>query len=200
MQIVLKHMPVDIVYIGDSITGQYATDVYFGEYGRLINRGYGGERMQELGKRFESDALALKPRLVILASGINDTIPFYQKFKNGEEITETDKHKYLVETRIAYRQALEKAREAGIPLWIATILPLGTKDFRTDFLMANNEQIKKLCKEYDTVCLDYHAQMIQDDGRTFIKDMHFGDDLHPHVKGYNVLSGIAKEQLKKENF
>ena len=47
-QILLNHIPVDLLFIGDSITEQYETSMYFRSYGTVINRGYGGEKMFEI--------------------------------------------------------------------------------------------------------------------------------------------------------
>lgn len=195
-QIVVNAIPVDMLFIGDSITEAFETNMYFREYGLIVNRGIGGEKLSELVKRFHADCLALKPRLAVVASGINDTSPLYYEMKNGKEITRADEDKLLEEMEQNYRFVLDKAQEAGLSVWLGSVLPLGTNDFRSEFILRINEVVQNLCQEYNAVYVDYHSALCESDGKT-LKNVHFGDDLHPHVKGYNIMYEVLKNLLEK---
>ena len=195
-QIVVNDIPVDMLFIGDSITEAFETNMYFREYGFIVNRGIGGEKLSELIKRFQADCLDLKPRLAIVASGINDTSPIYYEMKAGKKITRADEDALLCEMERNYRFLLEKAQNAKVKMWLASVLPLGTNDFRSELILRINGVIQRLCNEYDTVYIDYHSALCEEDGKT-LKNVHFGDDLHPHVKGYNIMYSVVKELLEK---
>lgn len=196
-QIVINKLPVDILFIGDSITAGWETASYFSNYGRIINRGIGGEKLSELVNRFKQDCIDLKPKLCILAAGINDTYPLYQKMAGGNEITDEDKKSFLFEMDKNLRYAVKAAKENGIKIWIASVLPLGTSDFRSALIIEMNKLIQTVCNEEDLVYIDYHSKMTKPDGIT-LKDFTFGDDLHPHVKGYNVMYQVLNNLLEKE--
>ena len=65
----------DFLFIGDSITQYWELEAYFDGPGQLlINRGIEGDTTTYLNKRFQVDALQLKPRYCIMGIGVNDTI------------------------------------------------------------------------------------------------------------------------------
>lgn len=198
-QIVVNSIPVDMLFIGDSITEAFETNMYFREYGFIVNRGIGGEKLSELVKRFQSDCLDLNPRLAIVASGINDTSPLYYQMKDGKEIAAEDEQKLLSEMEVHYRFVLEQAQKAKVQVWLASVLPLGTSDFRSELILKINDVIRSLCEKYATVYIDYHGALCESDGKT-LKQVHFGDDLHPHVKGYNIMYEVLKKLLEKYRF
>ena len=195
-QIVVNKIPVAIVFIGDSITEAWETGVYFGRYGNIVNRGIGGERLSELTARFKADCLDLKPSLCVLASGINDTYPLYKKQAAGEELTEEDFSAFLDEKETEYKNLAELAKKNGTEIWLASVLPLGTSDFRSELILRLNERIERVCKETGATYIDYHSALTETDGKT-LKNVTFGDMLHPHVKGYNIMYGVLNSALKK---
>lgn len=194
-QIVVNRIPVEILFIGDSITEGWETSAYFGKYGNIINRGVGSERLSELTARFKADCLDLTPSLCVLASGINDTYPLYKKQADGGVLTEDDFSAFLTEKRSEYAMLIDMASQNGTELWIASVLPLGTNDFRSDLILRLNAVIKELCAEKGVQYIDYHSAMVDVDGKTML-NFTFGDMLHPHVKGYNVMYGVLDEKLK----
>ncbi len=196
-QIVMNKLPVDILFIGDSITEGWETSSYFSNYGRVINRGIGGEKLSELVGRFKQDCIDLQPKLCIVAAGINDTYPLYQKMESGKEITEEDKSSFLSEMNKNLTCIVKSAKENNIKIWLASVLPLGTSDFRSELILRMNVLIKSICEKENLVYVDYHSKMTKSDGITML-DYTFGDMLHPHVKGYNVMYNVLNELLEKE--
>ena len=194
-QIIVTATPVEIVFIGDSITEAWETNMYFGEYGLIVNRGIGGERLSSLEKRFFADCLQLKPRLCICASGINDTYPLYQIMAKGEEITRKKKDELLCEMESIYRRLVQSAHEYEVEIWLGAVLPLGTRDFRSELILEINERIQKVCKKENAEYVDYHSALVKEDGKTLL-DVTFGDMLHPNVRGYNIMYRVLSEKLK----
>ncbi len=198
-QIVVNEIPVAMVFIGDSITHGFETSAYFGKYGLIVNRGIGGETLAQMTCRFKEDCLDLKPRLAIVASGVNDTGALWRIMNGGEEVTEEMKSTLLLQMEENYRKIVLQAREAGITVWLASVLPLGTSDFRSELILRINEIIKRICAEETVVYVDYHSKLTKADGIT-LQDVTFGDDLHPHVKGYNIMYEVLEGLLKKHHF
>ena len=62
-QIIVNSIPVDILFVGDSITERWETEVYFRNFGTIINRGIGGECVFQLKNRLAEDVLELRPKL-----------------------------------------------------------------------------------------------------------------------------------------
>ncbi len=195
-QIVVNHIPVEIVFIGDSITEAWETSLYFGKYGNIVNRGIGGERLSELTNRFKADCLDLNPTLCVLASGINDTYPLYKKQEQGEALTEKDFTSFLSEKETEYKKLINLAKEHGTEIWLASVLPLGTSDFRSELIIRLNEKIRNVCFEENIEYIDYHSALSKNDGKTLL-NVTFGDMLHPHVKGYNIMYYLLDAMLKK---
>lgn len=72
--LIQKECKVDMVFIGDSIIQMWELSAYFQEYPlRIINRGIGGDRTSSLLHRFRADAVQLKPKIVVIMAGINDS-------------------------------------------------------------------------------------------------------------------------------
>lgn len=63
-QIFCNKIPVDIVFLGDSITHFWEVEEYFKEYGIVVNRGIGGEVAHLAVKRFQADVVQLSPKFV----------------------------------------------------------------------------------------------------------------------------------------
>ena len=62
-----------IVLIGDSRIAQWPARVWTGQW-EIVNRGVVDETVAQLSKRFQPDAVALQPDVIVIASGINDLV------------------------------------------------------------------------------------------------------------------------------
>src|SRR5689334_4727774 len=87
-----------ILFIGDSVTeaGRRASDpddlgtgwpalaaARLGGPHRFLNRGVGGDRIRDLAARWQPDCLDLRPDVVTVLIGINDT---WRRYDQGEPI------------------------------------------------------------------------------------------------------------------
>lgn len=189
--------PVDVLFIGDSITESFEVQPYFGEFGTVVNRGIGGEIVENLSKRFDLDVIMLKPKVCVLSEGINNSYALYQQHEQGVEITDEMMDNHILEMLPHYAEVIEKCLCANIRLIISSVLPLGVYDFRNKFILKLNSEIEKLCKSKGVVYVDTYSAFTESDG-VLMKDYTFGDKLHPHVLGYNVLAETLKPYIKKE--
>ena len=185
--LVTNRTPIDAVFIGDSITHFWELNAYFRRFGLVVNRGIAGDKAHILARRFEADALQLRPRACVLLVGVNNT------WGPGtpEEIPAlvADSH----------RRMLAMARERNIPLLVGSLLPVGEgcEDYpRRNLLIRRiNGRLRELCAESGAPYVDYHAAFAGPDGLTMREGLS-DDGIHPHVIGYNRMAEVLTPFLQ----
>ena len=110
-----------IVAIGDSITagGGYLRDidaVLAQQYpdlkiAKVVNKGIGGQKAEDLVKRFDKDVVQLKPAVVTLSIGINDV---WHRLKNPHD------EKILAAYKANVGKMVDAAQQAGIKVILLT--------------------------------------------------------------------------------
>ncbi len=189
--------PIDLVFVGDSITEWWELPVYFSRYGVVVNRGVANERTGELTQRFEQDALDLCPKAIVFAEGVNDINDVYMMaLKTGVELNHTAVEAALETICDHYRSMFSKAAERKIPMIICSVLPIGCMDGRNQLILRINEKLKTLCAQFGYEYADTYNNVVSEDGLT-MQMLHFGDDLHPHVLGYNAMANALYPHLDK---
>ena len=196
--VITNNVPVDFVFIGDSITHLWELDAYFGKKNCLIlNRGIGGDTSEYVLKRFAADVLQLKPRYCVMHIGINDSWvmePDIWKENEGESIE-------FVEERVKNNltQIVDLSLKNSQKLILCSILP--TKVIteqrcseRNEYIIKVNSYMKELCKDKGCIYVDYHLNFVKSDGIT-IKNGLIMEGLHPHVYGYNVMADVLRTTL-----
>ena len=68
-----KGQRLRVVLIGDSRIARWPTSAIGDEF-EVINRGIGGETVAQMARRFDRDAIALEPDVVLIESGMNDLV------------------------------------------------------------------------------------------------------------------------------
>lgn len=195
--LILNNVPVDLLFIGDSITEGFELQVYFKKFGMVINRGIGGEGVIDLIKRFKHDVVNLKPKVCFMCEGVNNIgYTFGQKKQAGETITSEFIDQFTLSLIPYYKQAIDMCRENGIKLIIGSCLPLGIIDERTDAIILLNKRIKELCKENNVEFVDTFSKLTESDGKTLIQCTN-GDLLHLLGHGYNIYAETLMPYLEK---
>src|SRR3954451_4952427 len=116
-KLLASHEPVDVVFLGDSITeGWYDKRPGFFTRGR-IDRGIGGQTTPQMVLRMHSDVVALKPRAVHIMAGTNDIAGNTGPVTAG--MTENN-----------FRAMSDIARQHGIKVLIASISPAANFPWR----------------------------------------------------------------------
>ena len=185
----VNDLPVDILFIGDSITERFEIYPYFNKYGTVVNRGIGGEKTSELKKRFNLDAINLKPKVCVLAEGVNNTADLWRKEHGGQKVSEQDVNAVLENFKSDMSEMIDLLISKNIIPVVGSVLPIGVKDCRNAVIIKENQILKELCSERGVVFVDYYSALVSEDGIT-LKDVTFGDDLHPHVLGYNLMAEL----------
>lgn len=113
----------------------------------FFNRGIGGNRIADLQKRWDKDCLELKPTVVSIYIGINDT---WRRFDSGEETT-------AAQFEASYRDLIERtlaATSAKLVLVEPFVLPVpeDRKGWRQD-LDPKIHVVRELAREYGAVLI-----------------------------------------------
>ncbi len=196
-ELLAQGIPVDAVFIGDSITEMWALDAYFrGTRGVLANRGIGGDITPYILRRFAADVLQLQPRLVVILAGINN---FW------------DMDNWLNPSLLRTPQAIEDeivsnltemvmtAHEQQIKVAVCSILPTNIP-FNSNLAIRNstikngNDRVQRMADEQGAIFVDYHRQFVAEDGLT-LRDGFAEDGLHPHANGYKLMADTLLASL-----
>ncbi len=195
-QMLTKGIRPDFLFIGDSITEYWDLYLYFPKAGFIANRGIGGDISSIILKRFDADALQLKPRNIIYLAGCNDLMAthydFWWKCPGRDEKEAKEELLYNTEAII------KKCK--GINLYVCSVLPSSlcvpydAQKFN-DNIVEVNEKIQQLCKKYSVVYIDYHSALCAADGKT-VKDNITYDGIHPTPEGYEIMANVLKKHVK----
>jgi len=193
-----------IVIFGASYAQEWGTPALPG-YKRVINRGIGGQRTDDLLKRFESDVIAVRPDTVLIWGHVN----------NITKSRPADMPKYKAATLPHYEQMVAAAQKAGINVIIATDVPWTQPDGWVDNLRAwigemrgktgyaaqisahirdVNDQLRALAARAGCQLLDFEKVFANDKGTR--KPEYAAEDLsHISPAGYKAISAYAQREL-----
>lgn len=174
--------PVDIVFLGDSITENWArADPAFFSGGR-VGRGVGGQTSGQMLARFRADVVALRPRAVHIMAGTNDVAG------NGGPTSPgafQDNVRSMVD--IARANHIEVVLASLPPadrfLWAPGVQPAGR-------IAQLNAWLRDYAAREGLRFIDYHAALAGPGGGLPRK---YGiDGVHPNLAGYAVMRPLAE--------
>jgi acyl-CoA thioesterase-1 len=152
----------------------------------FVNMGISGDRAKDLDARWNRDCIKLRPSLVSVLIGVNDT---WRRFDHNDP-TSTD------EFTESYRRILEKTKretEAALVLCEPFLLHCGqvTDEWRSD-LDPKIESVRKLAGEFSAILVpldDVFARASVETSPSFLAE----DGVHPTEAGHAL---IARTWLK----
>lgn len=201
-----------LLFIGDSITdaGRGTDDLGHG-YALLtaaklaasdpkkswvfFNRGIGGNKIADLRNRWKKDCLELKPDIVSILIGINDT------WHNVGEPTAFATKESLARFEADYRYLLDRLVENGIKkivLMEPFVLPEpdDRRTWRRD-LDPKIHLIRQLAYEYQAVFIPLDGRL-NSLGISYGYEKYTGDDgVHPTVLGHETIANSWMETVMK---
>lgn len=198
--VIQKQTPVDIIFIGDSITQMWELQSYFGKSGLIVlNRGIGGDHTDYLERRFYADAIQLKPKLCVLLCGINDT--WALEDDDIRQIKGIDIDSVISKSKASMETIIQMAKSADMRLLICSLLPTNMKwtrkeDERKEFVKRYNCILRDLCIENEIEFVDYYPLFVAEDGRSIRKELTI-DGIHPNVFGYDRMYSKLLEVISK---
>ncbi|MFV3130506.1 GDSL-type esterase/lipase family protein [Niveispirillum sp. KHB5.9] len=189
-----KALPADrrrVVFIGDSITENWARDEYDGGFfpaNGFIGRGISGQTTSQMLLRFVPDVLELQPRAVHILAGTNDV---------AENAGTYDAK--LTQDNLAAMVAL--ARAAGMKVFMGSVPPARDIYWRksvgdpTERILALNEWIAGFCRRDGHTYIDYWPVLADVDKG--LKAALGKDAVHPNRDGYLAMGPVALKALGK---
>lgn len=159
----------------------------------FYNRGISGNRIPDLKKRWQTDVLDLKPDVLSILIGINDTSMLIRK----PEIEDAD----IDQFEATYRDILEQSRQLNPDILFVICLPFvypvatvkeNWEKYSTT-LAKLTKRIKKLASEFNTVIVDFPAAIDKAIKRAPL-EYWIWDGIHPTVPAHEVM---AREWIKK---
>lgn len=180
----LEEDPDRVIFFGDSITNLWNLQSYFPDQA-YVNRGISGQTTPQMLVRFRSDAIALRPKIVVLLAGTNDIAG-----NTGRTTIEQIKSNLM--------SIVELAKYHQIRMILSSILPvseLASVTRSRQKIQTLNAWIEQYCAENDCTYLDYYSQMVDDRG--FLRSHLSADGLHPNEAGYKIMTPLAEVAIEK---
>jgi lysophospholipase L1-like esterase len=149
---------------------------------QFYNRGVSGDRVVDLLGRWRRDALALKPSLVSVLVGVNDTWHEYH-FGNGVPVA-----RYLE----LYRMILEDTRQAlpGVRLVLGEPFALPGGEFKESWVPELRERaqaVRRLAQEFHATFVAYQTIFDQAMQSTPASQLA-ADGIHPSPLGHQLMA------------
>jgi lysophospholipase L1-like esterase len=159
----------------------------------FYNRGISGNKVTDLQKRWQTDTLDIKPDLLSVLVGINDTAMLVSK--QAVEDADID----LFET--TYRDILTQSKQQNPDTVFVLCLPFvyavanvkGNWNKYSSIAARLTERVKKLAVEFNAVVVDFQAVFDKAVKKAPI-EYWIWDGIHPTVAGHELM---AREWIKQ---
>jgi lysophospholipase L1-like esterase len=188
--------PVDVVFMGDSITDAWVQPRFGGFFPgkRYAGRGISGQTTPQMVLRFRQDVLNLKPKAVVILAGTNDIA------SNTGPATDEE-----IEGNL--ETMAELAAASNVKVIFTSILPTSgyhlanpnaapqTSQRPLARIQAVNTWMKNYATAHKQYYVDYYSAMI--DAQGVLKSELSADDLHPTAAGYAIMAPLAQAAIDK---
>jgi lysophospholipase L1-like esterase len=195
-----RGVPVDFLFLGDSITHYWELEAYFhSDQGLILNRGIAGDSSEFALRRFLADVVQLKPKMAVLMIGVNDT-KFRSVFPSHSSPLNPDPDKIVHTITANIKQMVNLADDHDLPIAVCSILPLhlplSSRSGECNRIITKvNHSLKTFAHTRGVPFVDYHSRFVGDDGMTLRE--HLSDDgIHPHSGGYEIMAQVLSETLQ----
>jgi lysophospholipase L1-like esterase len=186
---------VRVVLFGDSRIAYWPVDIYLPGQG-IVVRGIAGETTAQMRHRFRSDAIALKPAVVVIEAGINDLVAGAVVGRGAQALQRTFENlrDFANETRAAGGVAIVMTvvRPARPPLWRR----LFWKDSTVDLVEKLNQRLHSLAA---TGIHIMDADAVLSGSSQYLPDTYAIDTLHWNAAAYAILSRALVPLLEQDS-
>lgn len=181
-----KFRRVEAVLMGNSITDNWAKfHPEFFKTNDFIGRGISGQVTSQMLCRFQSDVIALRPRIVVIMAGTNDIA------QNNGYIA----HEHILQN---IQSMCELAKQNKIRPVLCSCLPAAAFKWRPEMKPAEdikrlNEMIQEYAKANKIKYIDYHSALVDEHGG--LPEKYAADGVHPNMDGYAIMEQILLDNL-----
>lgn len=163
------------------------------DYIELYDLGIDGNTTVDLLERFDTEAQARKPDMIVFGVGINDS--FYRKTKDNPPVTDEDFRKNIIDLIKRSRRFTERIYFVGLAKGSDdTTRPLARSTTGKCYDKENTEKYNRILKE---TCRQNHASFIGI--RDILTDDDFDDGLHPNTMGHIKIFERIRQEVFKNN-
>ena len=158
---------------------------------RIFNRGISGNRIVDLYARWKVDALNLKPDLISILIGINDT---WHEYSSGNGV-EPERYEEVYRMLLAWTRRV--LPETKLLLMEPFMLETGAADasWRPE-VAARGRIVRKLAAEFGAEFLP--LQQAFDEAAAQATNEHYlADGVHPAPAGHRLISRLWEEAARK---
>lgn len=195
----IKKQPVDLVFIGDSIThmfgglplssivhGGAVWDTYYGGL-NVVNMGFGWDRTQNVLWRLKNGEFeGIQPKVAVLLIGTNNL--------TGTENARENSPAEITEGIAAICETIH-AKAPKCRILLLGVFPRSPEKLVKPIREINRRIARLDAKEYITF-MDFGRKIADKNGLP-LKDYMFEDGVHPNEKGYQVWAESIDSTLKK---
>ena len=179
-----------ILFMGDSITEEWGR-LYpdFFQSNGYINRGIGGQTTPQMLLRFKQDVINLNPAIVCILAGTND-IAGNTGPSNLDMITNN-----------IFSMA-ELSMSHNIKVVLSSILPVDKYPWADhvkkvpEMILKINQHLKSFSQKHSMIYIDYYSFTVGENRG--LKKKYTTDGVHLNKKGYEVMSELVQDVLRKE--
>jgi lysophospholipase L1-like esterase len=151
----------------------------------FVNRGVSGNTISNLAARWEEDAVAIKPQLISILVGVNDTM------KAVEGNVAFSPEYYAKEYRSLLQKTVEHLPGAKLVIGEPFLLPVERlKDKWTrclEALLARQEIARKLAVEFDAAFVSYQ-ELFTASAKKAANETWLWDGVHPMPAGHELMA------------
>ena len=175
-----------VVFLGDSITENWAMDdPGFFDHG-IIGRGISGQTAAQMLVRFRSDVVALRPRMVHILAGTNDIAG------NTGPTSAQDYENNIM-------SMVEIARANGIRVILGSIPPSAAFNWRPQvdpkpWIRQLNAWLRAYAAHSQVEFVDYHSVLAGPSGE--LRADLSNDGVHPNRSGYRLMRAQVEKQIR----
>jgi len=186
-ELLAAKVPVDVVFMGDSITENWKDKrPSFFTRGRF-DRGISGQTTSQMVLRMMSDVVALRPRVVHIMGGTNDIAG-----NTGPMTAQMSEDNARAMTDIAKRH--------GIKVIIASVPPAASFPWAPNVqsrpaIAELNRRLERMAHGTRSTWIDYHS--VLDDGTNAMKPGLAVDGVHPSEAGYDAMQKLVEPLLAR---
>ena len=148
----------------------------------VINEGLGGETTADGYRRIRTVLQRHRPDVLLLMEGTNDLLDRPDIGRGADAAIEE------------LRRMVQEAKSLGIQVCLATVPPQrpgGRRDLVAKLIPSFNDRIRTLATAENAVLVDVYDAMKDDLSLIGV------DDLHPTIRGYDVMAGVFFEAIKR---
>ena len=178
--------PVEVVFLGDSITENWAKspDVFFPGKA-YVSRGVNGQTTPQMLVRFRQDVVALRPKVVVINGGTADI-----SGNTGPSTLE------MIEDNLQSMTEIAKAN--GIRVVLSSVTPAYDYPWKrgiapAEKIVALNTWMRDYCSKGGCIYADYFTAMA--DEKHGMRDGLSVDGVHPTEAGYKIMEPIAAQAI-----